>query len=390
MGSSVHCKDIDVNDGTSYLRASRARQFEAQRAAQLDDPPMTRELTQFMMAYELTTINAFTNNQDEVTVGKRSRNDMYYTDYSDYGGSLYALREAAQERYWYHMSPEERKRARDESSRSPKFEFSSNLVAIRQGWQKEWDNAALHPDHFRNNHMDNLAAENVWNLVEGLGIFVAIDVNRQVIFADVERLFKTLWDQELLIVLIRCFDMWAYFTPLPAPEPCGLAAENYFLKVHPELDMSKASVEKLPNARSCVAHYGCLASSNDTEGQRIFTTLDTRCSRDDCMAYSADIFPRFAEAALGKATEMIRFLMKPLDRAFYEESLQIHSDLDSEEKITTSDEDFLNHFTLGVNGYVGRHRNIKGCTGGLTGICSFGDYLEGKARDSPQGIGDQN
>ncbi|KAI3321514.1 hypothetical protein HD806DRAFT_545754 [Xylariaceae sp. AK1471] len=376
---SVHCKDVNKNDEASYRKASRAKQAQARTMALVDDPPMTRELTQFIMASLITKDKSFEINEDEDIAETGPSNDTY-TDSSS-RGSLYELRKAAQEHYWYGMSQEERAVAREECSRLPRgFEFRSNLEKIQQGWQKAWNTAAWHPDYFRIYYMDQLAAKNIWELVEE-DIFVAIDVNRQVIFANVENLYQTLWGSHLAEVLIRCFDMWAYFTPLPAPESCRHATDSHVRKIHPELDMSKATVATLPDARMCVAHYGCWESRIDPQGRRIFKTSDTRFGRDDCTEYSERLFPRFSRAALGKATEMIRFLVRPLDRDFYEESLQMLSSLDSEEKITTSEEDFLSLFALGVNGYTARHMDKKDIEGGLAGLCTFGRYT-GKQKES--------
>ncbi|RYP05393.1 hypothetical protein DL764_003818 [Monosporascus ibericus] len=221
-----------------------------------------------------------------------------------------------------------------------------------------------------------MAAENVWELVEE-DVFAVLDTNRQVVFANAENLCQLLWGEYFSEVLVRWFDMWAHFAPLPPPDSCRHATDNYVRKAHPELDMSKATAATLPNARMSVAHYGSWASQNDPHGRRVMRTMDTRFARGGDQSVSMELFAKFSRAALGKATEMILFLMKPLDRAYYDEGIQILSSLAEEEKITTSDEDFLSLFSLGLNGYSARHADKKDAYLGLAGLCTFGRYTGG-------------
>ncbi|RYP61581.1 hypothetical protein DL770_009758 [Monosporascus sp. CRB-9-2] len=345
----MQCHDIDKSDGSSYGRTIRASMSRAHTTSQLDDPPMTKELTQHIMARLLSK-------------GKSSP------------GFFYELRKAAQEEYWYHMSSEERAATRQESALpSNDAQFASNLETVRRNWQRPWNSSVRHPDYFRIYRLDQMAAENVWELVEE-DVFVVLDTNRQAVFANAENLCQLLWGKHLSEVLVRCFDMRAYFTPLPAPDSCRHATDNYVRKAHPELDMSKATVATLPHARMCVAHYGSWASQNDPHGRRIMRTMDTRFARGGDQNFSMELFAQFSRTALGKATEIIQFLIKPLDRAYYNKEIQILSSLAEEEKITTSEENFLSLFTLGVNGYTARHANKNNTYLSLAGLCTFGRY----------------
>ncbi|RYP43602.1 hypothetical protein DL768_009845 [Monosporascus sp. mg162] len=344
----MQCHDIDKSDENSYGRTIRASMSRAHTTSQLDDPPMTKELTQHIMARLLSRGKSsldITEDEDPDNI-KNGPSNSGHTDRTC-GGFFYGLRKAAQEEYWYHMSSEERAATRQESTLpSNDAHFASNLETVRKNWQWPWSSSVRHPDYFRIYRLDQMAAENVWELIEE-DVFVVLDTNRQVVFANAENLCQLLWGKHLSEVLVRCFDMWAYFTPLPAPDSCRHATDNYVRKAHPELDMSKATAATLPNARMCVAHYGSWASQNDPHGRRIMPA------------------------------EMIRFLMKPLDRAYYDEGIQILSSLAEEEKITTSEEDFLSLFALGVNGYTARHADKKDAYLGLAGLCTFARYTGG-------------
>ncbi|RYP69894.1 hypothetical protein DL771_005837 [Monosporascus sp. 5C6A] len=333
----MQCHDIDKSDESSYGRTIRASMSRAHTTSQLGDPPMTRELTQHIMARLLKKGKSslgITEEEDPDNINNGPSNSGY-TDRTC-GGFFYELRKAAQEEYC----------------------------------------SVGHPDYLRIYRLDQMAAENVWELIED-DVFVVLDSNRQVVFANAENLCQLLWGKHLSEVLVRCFDMWAYFTPLPAPDSCRHATDSYVRKAHPELDMSKATAATLPNARMCVAHYGSWASQNDPHGRRIMRTMDTRFARGGDQNLSMELFAQFSRAALGKATEMIRFLIKPLDRAYYDEGIQILSSLAEEEKIATSEEDFLSLFALGVNGYTARHADKKDAYLGLAGLCTFGRYTGG-------------
>ncbi|KAI1085586.1 hypothetical protein F5B20DRAFT_8035 [Whalleya microplaca] len=371
----MQCKDIDKNDESSYGRTTRASLSRAQTVSQLDDPPMTKELTQHIMALLIT--------KDKIDVGRMEVDESVIIDIGPSntshtgfrcGGFFYDLKKAAQEKYWYDMSPGERSAARQESGYiSNDEQFNANLVIVQINWQSSWDSSAWDPDYFRIYRLDQMAAVNVWELIEE-DVFVVVDSNRQVIFANVEHLCQLIWGEQLSEVLVQCFDMWAYFTPLPAPESCRHATDSHIRTIHPELDMSKATAATLPNARMCVAHYGSWASQNDPHGRRIFCTMDTDFLRGGSTAFSQNLFPKFSLAALGKATDMIRCLVKPLDRAYYDEGVEILSSLEDENKITTNEQDFLSLFALGINEYTARHTNKNDISLGLAGLCTFGSY----------------
>ncbi|RYP80092.1 hypothetical protein DL770_006375 [Monosporascus sp. CRB-9-2] len=176
-------------------------------------------------------------------------------------------------------------------------------------------------------------------------------------------------------LLARALDMWSYFTPLPFPETRRHVVDKYIMRVHPELDMERATVEQLPNTKMAVAHYGCWSRGGDPHGRRVFRTSDAVFSRSQELDNCRWLFPQFCEGVLGKATEAIRFLVQPLDPEYYSECVEILKQLPSDQKIKTDDEDFLSLFAVGVNGYTQRHRDVKDIEGGLAGLLTLGRYI---------------
>lgn len=72
---------------------------------------------------------------------------------------------------------------------------------------------------------------------------------------------------------------------------------------------------------------------------------------------------------------MIRFLVKPLDAAYYKDCVDILSNIDEGARLPSDDpEAFISLFAFGVNGYTQRHKDKNDVAGGLAGLCTFGRY----------------
>lgn len=200
------------------------------------------------------------------------------------------------------------------------------------------------------------------------------------VFANLENAGELLFGKKAMQVLIRCLDMWKFFSPIPAPESCRHVVDNHIRRQHPELDPSAVTIEHLANAVMAVAHYGCWSHRFDPHGRNIMPTRDTRFGRTPLAEYPHIVFPGFAKAALGMASKITRFLTKPLDPEYYKDCVKMFQNLPELARLPTDDEDFISLFAFGVNGYTQRHRDVKDIGGGLAGLFSTGDY-QGKIKD---------
>ncbi|KAK0622401.1 hypothetical protein B0T14DRAFT_563854 [Immersiella caudata] len=335
----MQCRDLDVTDEEAYIQSSRARASEHSTSTQLPDPPMAPELTQLIMAKLLSARG-----------GQPDINDLSSSNPSSSGssgskkskaGPFYNLRMATLEEYWLHMSPKQR----EDTRRDP---VRANLPVPK------W-----HTDVFHQYALDQIAAQNVWGYVEE-DVFVVVDKNHRVVFANVENLSSLLFGYSTTDLLARFLDIWFYFTPLHSPESVRHTVSVYIRKIHPELDPSKATVAHLPDAKICVAHYGTWAVTGGQNGRHICLNSDSAFTRGSSSTFSRLLFGDFCRAALDKVTGMTRLLLKPLDPEHYKDP-----------------EDFLSLFALRVNGYTQRHRDKNEVSGGLAGFCTFGDYTGG-------------
>lgn len=369
----MQCHDLDVANDKSYSESSRAKNSQERTKSQLPDPPITPELTQYVMAKILSSpskhpgIGDFGNSSSGSGSTSSSRKSN--------AGPFYTLRMTALEEYWLHMSVDQREVLRREHSahtieKHPELQYL--LETVKENWHPAWNSPKWHPDFFHRYSLDSLAAEHVWEHVQE-DLLVVVDKNRRVVFANAEKLSTLLFGASTTETMARCLDMWSFFTPLPSPESGRHAVDAHIRKIHPELDPSQATVATLPNAKMCVAHYGCWAATGDRNGCHITLTSDSTFTRGGSSTFPRLLFGEFCRAALAKATTLIRFLLKSLDPKYYEECVEIVSNI-GEEKITTGPEDFLSLFALGVNGYTQRHKGINDIAGGLAGLCTFGDY----------------
>ncbi|RYP69435.1 hypothetical protein DL771_006087 [Monosporascus sp. 5C6A] len=284
------------------------------------------------------------------------------------------LRSTAQERYWLLMTRDEREQCHKDHTACTDPELNDFLNIVKANWCEGWNGGVYDADYFFNYVRDHTAADNnAWQLVD-VDIFIIIDRHRRVVFASVIELTQLLHGLDATRLLDRALDMWSYFTPLPFPETRRHVVDKYIRRIHPELDMERATVEQLPNAKMAVAHYGCWSQKGDPHGKRIFRSSDAVFSRSQELDNCRWLFPQFCEGVLGKATEVIRFLVQPLDPEYYSGCVEILKQLPSDQKIKTDDEDFLSLFAVGVNGYTQRHRDVKDIEGGLAGLLTLGRY----------------
>lgn len=208
-------------------------------------------------------------------------------------------------------------------------------------------------------------------------VFVVTDKNNQVVFANVEHAADLMFGTDVVDNLVRALDLWSYFTPLPLPETQRHVVDRWVRHLHPELDLHKAPVDRLPQAKMAVAHLGCWSHLFDPNGKMVIRTRDARFARSVNQEYSQLLFPQFAKAVLGKATSITRLLVQNLDPEYYAECVEIFNHLPEGERVVTDDEDFASLFVLLVNAYTQRHRDRTDVKGGLAGLVTLGDYTGG-------------
>jgi hypothetical protein len=194
------------------------------------------------------------------------------------------------------------------------------------------------------------------------------------VFANIENIVHLLYGAEALDLLDRAIDLWSFYTAIPFPETSRHVVDRYVRRIHPELDPSKATVDTLPNAKMAVGHYGCWAHKGDPHGRNIWRTRDTVGRTVSQEIYCLTLLPRFAKAVFGKASSIIRFMVKLLDEEYYKECVEVFENLPGEHKLSVDTEDWISLFALGINGYTQRHRDVKDIQGGLAGLLTLGRY----------------
>lgn len=398
----MQAKDVDVDHPKSYGTTKRAASSAAEAKQYTPDPPMTVELQQYLMALaivekdELKELNKRketirlkaeelrTADLDEES--RKKRRTQLRKDTNKHNNRcakfFLNLRDAIREDYWLLKTPVQREQIRNASqtgAHSWDQGFCSNLETIQENWRPHWNSLHKAKDFFHHYLIDQTAAEHAWTLVEE-DVFVVTDKKHQVVFANLEKAGELLFGKEAMEVLIRCLDMWKFFSPIPAPESCRHVVDNFIRRQHPELDPSAVTIEHLANAVMAVAHYGCWSHKLDPHGKNITRTMDARFARTPLAEYPPAVFPDFAKAALGMASKITRFLAKPLDPEYYQDCVKIFQNLPELARVSTDEEDFISLFAFGVNGYTQRHRDVKDIGGGLAGLFSTGDY-QGKHKD---------
>ncbi|KAK2615286.1 hypothetical protein N8I77_002051 [Diaporthe amygdali] len=288
---------------------------------------------------------------------------------------LTRLRADADGRYWIEMSEDERKRT-NAASATPHSSLALLMTRLQQNWPRSWNLGYHDPDMFRRYARDQVAIEKVWKLVEE-DVLIVLDRSKKLVFSNFVGLSQVLFNQEVVDLLARGLDMWSFYTPLPAPESKRHSVDHYIRKIHPELDMEKATVAGLPNAKKAVVHYGTYAMAGHTDGRRICLTQDSKFARSSYQENNEALFLQLYSSVFGKAASIIRFMMEKLDREHYQECRDIFRKLPKSVKVSTGDRDFLSLFAVGINLYTQRHRDTNDMRGGLASLLTVGNYQGG-------------
>ncbi|RYP73844.1 hypothetical protein DL769_004145 [Monosporascus sp. CRB-8-3] len=329
--------DLDKEDPATIDNSQRAKTSEIEAKELIGEEPMPVPVQQYLAATMLRGKNP------TIPIKKTPRKRFFKE-----------LRGAAQERYWLLMSKTERAEIRRRAA-VENDDIATWLATVKDNWQANWIGGSRDEDHFYNYLVDQTAGQSLWELIEE-DIFVVTDAHRRVLFANVERAVQLLYDSETADLLERCIDLWSFFTPLPAPETSRHVVDNHVRRLHPELDMERATVETLPNAKMAVAR--------DPHGEHPFASWFALFGKSVDQDYSRRLFPDFCQAVFGKATNLLRFLVQPLTPRFYAESREVRENLDDWCKFATDEEDFITLFVLGINGYTQRHKDINDAQGG--------------------------
>ncbi|KAK8878818.1 hypothetical protein PGQ11_000112 [Apiospora arundinis] len=407
-------KDLDKNDDISYANSKRAR-VSAQKATRLfTEPIMSIKEQQYLMAKFVIEKRLELPRIPLVPLRRKTPQSDTSTDSQERQTLklLTTLRNMAREHFWLHMDAAQREAVREAVAKEEEIdpEFEPGLTVIRANWQKRWNNGKRDPDYYRNYLVDSLAAESVWEMVDE-DIVLVLDKNRQLVFVHFEKLVQTLYghpdpepdantdtdpngkqEQKLKKVdidiedrLIRAIDLFSFFVGIPKPESVRHVVDSYIRDRHRELDPSLATVDRLPNAKMCVGHYGCWAFKGDPHGRRIRRTADSRNARATARNdVSYELVDRFYPAVFGKASDVFRFLMRRLDPEYYAECVEIFEQLpDDNFKIRTTrgdgveEKDFCSLFAVGINGHTQRHMDQGDIRGGLAGLLTVGNYTGG-------------
>lgn len=183
----MHVKDIDKDDKKSFDKSARAKS-SVQRANQLfDEEPMPTSAQQYVMATVLVDRHDDFHSLvvQETTPGAEKPTNINKSVFS-------TLRSLAREKYWLDMTPTERasiRQAANVAGESP--ELGIPLRLIKDNWFEKWNNGRWDQDYFRNYLMDQMLAVNALDLVTE-DIFVVVDRNLRVVFANVENIANLL------------------------------------------------------------------------------------------------------------------------------------------------------------------------------------------------------
>jgi hypothetical protein len=232
----LQLKDLKKDEETSYNKTQRAVAAEKRVRALLDEEPMSIEIKQYMM------VEMATDKLKEIPDTPPAV--LRY---------LTPLRAAAQEQFWLQMTKAERERTREKAAYASDDIDLDVLQSLCENWPPRWNMGDFDCDFFRNYLRDQRAMDEAWTLVEE-DVFIATDVDKNIVFANIEGLANILYGPKLLDLLFRATDMWSFYVPIPAPGSKRHVVDGHIRKLHPELDMTKANVEDLSNAKRAVAH----------------------------------------------------------------------------------------------------------------------------------------
>ncbi|KAK6825625.1 hypothetical protein PG987_013119 [Apiospora arundinis] len=254
-------------------------------------------------------------------------------------------------------------------------DFKKDLGNLRSE-PREWNNGRYNQDFFYHYLRDKIAAEQVWELVDA-DVFVVVDAERRIVFANLEAAAQLLFGPDILRELNRAIDIFSFFVPIRAPEAKRHVVDRYIRRRHPHLDPSVATLDKLVNTNMSVAHYGCWSVPADPNGKCLFRSNDCFFGGTRINHLPRLVFPYLCDSVFAKATEIIRLLVKNLGPNYHELGKTICENIPRGEHIKTADDDFLSLFVLGINAYTQRHRDPSDVHGGFSGHFSFGQYTGG-------------
>ncbi|KAK8131753.1 hypothetical protein PG984_008191 [Apiospora sp. TS-2023a] len=373
----MQCLDIDLDRAKPFGHTNRHHDAVRGANAAFNEPYMSINLQQTFMAITFHDMKIDSINSAEPPQSTEGDKDELSNI-----AVLEELRSQAQERFWLHLSRHGRDQVRQNTFSENDQPVVQVLSHIRANWPKGWDNGVHDVDYFYHYLKDKVAAESVWELVDS-DIVIVTDCKRRVVFASIEGAAQLLFGPSVLKEMNECIDLFSFFAPMPRPETKRHVVDRYIQGIHPELDPSKATVTGLPQAKMAVAHYGCWSVKGDPNGKRVFRTPDARFGRNtDAQYWPSELFDGyFCPAVLGKATEILRLLVAPLDPDCYDLCRRIFQQLLPRHRLETTadvdEDDFLSLFAMGVNSYTQRHRDTKDMHGGLAGLLTLGSYTGG-------------
>ncbi|KAK8135040.1 hypothetical protein PG984_007052 [Apiospora sp. TS-2023a] len=364
----VKYDDMSLDAKWGFAMAARRQEAERRIDQVFKEPPMATKVQQYLVARIISenegSLRSINNKQGQIDVSHK-----------EFTKDLQELRSQAQERFWLLSTEAERDALRTAAS-SGDNQLDHIVTVIKANWPRNWNNGRYDPDLFYHYLRDKIAAEKVWELVDA-DIFLVLDAERRVIFANMEGAAQLLFGDEIIRELNRAIDLYSFFVPIRAPEARRHVVDRHIRRTHPNLDPSIANLYQLQNAKMGIAHYGCCVPTESLVGKYVFQSSDCQFPGTRINHLPRTVFPWFCKSVLAKASEVIRFLLKSLDPEYYEQCQEIYRQLPKEEAIKTTEDDFLSMFVLGINAYTQRHRDPSDIRGGYAGLFTVGEYEGG-------------
>lgn len=357
----IQLNDVDKSVPASYKQSMRVKGSEKAVRDAFQEAPMPVATQKYAMAIKMEAM------EKKVPEEKSHQNKF-----------LEHLRATVQEHYWTKLSSADRDELIITATSGTAETLKPYLEDLEAHWPKRWNNSYYDRDYYHQYTRDTSVADSVWTTIEE-DVFIVIDRNRETIFASVQNLSQHLFGQAATDLLARVIDLWSWFTPLASPESQRHVVDNYIRKLHPELDMSKATLGQLANAKMCMVHYGTWAPMpGDKSGRSVKRTGDTLFKRTFTdVGHCEDLFPDFYKSVMGITGRIIRFLMERLDPSHFQECRDIFSNLEDDRRVPHAEEadaNFLTMFALGINPYTQRHVDGNDVAGGLAGLVTVGSY----------------
>lgn len=137
------------------------------------------------------------------------------------------------------------------------------------------------------------------------------------------------------------------------------------MKMHPELDLSKARVDTLAQAKVATAPYGSWTSrGGPSMADGIQKTRDSKFLGIQDSGNCVDMLPRLYQATFGKSSSLIRFLSGSLGPIYHQNASLIFEQLPDSRSIPVSDNEspvFMSKFSLDSNKKIcNDNKSVKG------------------------------